>query len=213
MSVRSTGRNRRTGSLGQAFDLAAIKSIAITTILKDLGVRVRSAGTANCPFPDHLDKTPSFQARTRTNTWACYGCSRSGSTIDFIMQLYGYDFVEAAVWLQKRYFGSAVGRARTTALPVRKLVRDEAETSEIYRTDSEVYEWIFGSPDPNDTLLDPPTLRTLNDFYSGVLHAQRILEQRQITVLNHQPRQLIPISIGQLQNSAFAVAAEPGEDM
>jgi hypothetical protein len=71
---------------------------------------------------------------------------------------------------------------------------------------------LFGNVEANDTLLDPPLIRTINDLDQSVALAQRVLEERQVTVLNHQPRQLIPASIGQLAKSAFS-AAEEEEDL
>jgi hypothetical protein len=72
---------------------------------------------------------------------------------------------------------------------------------------------LFGNVEANDTLLDPPLIRTINDFDQALVRAQSILEGRQVTVLNHQPRQLIPANIGQLAKSAFSIADDEGDDL
>lgn len=33
---------------------------------------------AKCPFPDHLDNTPSFVMYPDTQSYYCFGCKRSG---------------------------------------------------------------------------------------------------------------------------------------
>ena len=50
----------------------------------------------------------------------------------------------------------------------------------------------------SDTIYDPPEIDTIESFISYLKKAQSVLENFQITVQNHQPRQLIPISLRQL---------------
>ena len=72
---------------------------------------------------------------------------------------------------------------------------------------------LFGHAPANDTHLDPPTIRTINDLEWSLLLSQKVLAERQITVLNHRPRQLIPSNIGQLAKSAFAMPEDEGEEL
>lgn len=53
----------------------------------------------------------------------------------------------------------------------------------------------------SDTVYDPPEIDTLEQLISFLTKAQDILEKFQITVQNHQPRQLIPISLRQLTST------------
>ena len=53
------------------------------------------------------------------------------------------------------------------------------------------------SPD-DDTLYDPPEIFTLCDLIEHIKKAQSVLEKFQLTVQNHQPRQLVPLSLVQL---------------
>ncbi len=53
----------------------------------------------------------------------------------------------------------------------------------------------------SDTVYDPPEIDTLEKLISFLKKAQGVLEKFQITVQNHQPRQLIPISLKQLTST------------
>jgi DNA primase len=54
---------------------------------------------ANCPFPDHADKTPSFTVDA--NWYKCFGCGRSGDVINFVQEYFGISFVESIRFLAK----------------------------------------------------------------------------------------------------------------
>ncbi|MBX3298293.1 MAG: DNA primase [Acidobacteria bacterium] len=49
--------------------------------------------TACCPF--HQEKTPSFSVNAEKGFYKCFGCSKAGSAIDFIMETEGLTFPEA----------------------------------------------------------------------------------------------------------------------
>lgn len=38
----------------------------------------------NCPFDDHIDKSPSFGYNPRENIFNCFGCHRGGKAVEFI---------------------------------------------------------------------------------------------------------------------------------
>ena len=49
-----------------------------------------------CPFPDHLDKNPSFRFNPDNGDWRCWSkCDSGGSGFDFIMKMKGVDFKAA----------------------------------------------------------------------------------------------------------------------
>lgn len=62
--------------------------------VKKAGIKLYKA---LCPF--HNEKTPSFTIYTDTNQYHCYGCGAHGNVINFIMEYYSYDFVEAVRFL------------------------------------------------------------------------------------------------------------------
>lgn len=47
--------------------------------------RARPGSLIPCCMPDHQDKSPSLMIYDKTNSWKCFGCSKWGSAIDFIM--------------------------------------------------------------------------------------------------------------------------------
>jgi hypothetical protein len=56
-------------------------------------------------------------------------------------------------------------------------------------------------PPDDDTTIDPPNIMNLDDFLKFIRRSQKVLERYQLTVLNQEPRQLIPILFEQLSRS------------
>ena len=55
-------------------------------------------GMYSCPF--HKENHGSFKIYRNTNTWHCFGaCGVGGDSIDFIMKLNNYNFIEAVKYL------------------------------------------------------------------------------------------------------------------
>jgi len=53
-----------------------------------------------CPF--HTEKTPSFYIREEQNSFRCFGCGRSGSVFDFVMETRNLSFRESVYFLANR---------------------------------------------------------------------------------------------------------------
>lgn len=51
---------------------------------------------SKCPFPDHKDDTPSFGFNTKDQRFYCFGCRKSGNTVQFLSYMSGRDPVEIA---------------------------------------------------------------------------------------------------------------------
>jgi DNA primase len=80
-------------------------------------VQLRRAGNLYrglCPF--HTEKSPSFFVRPQTNTWRCFGCDKSGTAFDWLMEREHLDFGEAL-----RVLAQEAG----VALPARRQPDDE----------------------------------------------------------------------------------------
>lgn len=54
-----------------------------------------------CPF--HDEKTPSFKVSKSKGIYKCFGCSKSGDPIQFLMEFKKLGFMEAIKWLANRY--------------------------------------------------------------------------------------------------------------
>ena len=66
-----------------------VELIGRTVPLKRVGSQFRGL----CPF--HTEKTPSFYVRPQTQTYHCFGCDKSGSAFDWLMEREHLEFGEA----------------------------------------------------------------------------------------------------------------------
>jgi hypothetical protein len=62
----------------------------------------------------------------------------------------------------------------------------------------------------NDTRTDPPLIRDIGELLKAIADAQSTLEKCQISVLDHAPRQLIPLNVIQLVGAAIEI---PGAEI
>jgi DNA primase len=74
-----------------------------------------------CPF--HAEKTPSFYVRPQTQSWHCFGCNKSGTAFDWLMEREHLDFGEAL-----RTLADLTG----VQLPERRSTEDEERTRRLY---------------------------------------------------------------------------------
>ena len=65
--------------------------------LKKKGINYQAC----CPF--HQEKTPSFVVNPARGIWHCFGCSKGGNVIGFLMEHETMTFPEAVRALGKRY--------------------------------------------------------------------------------------------------------------
>ena len=86
--------------LANAFDTIK-ETLQIAQVLAFYGVEVKRTNKALCPL--HNEKTPSFTVYPHSNTWHCFGCGAGGSVIDFVMDYFGLDVLEAAKKLDADY--------------------------------------------------------------------------------------------------------------
>ena len=57
---------------------------------------------ARCPLPGHMEKTPSFSVNAAGQFFYCFGCSRGGDVIKFIMEMENLNYIEAVRFLCAR---------------------------------------------------------------------------------------------------------------
>lgn len=55
-----------------------------------------------CPFPDHVEKTPSFSVSELKQVYHCFGCHKSGNVYSFLRDYQGMSFPEAVEYLAIR---------------------------------------------------------------------------------------------------------------
>jgi hypothetical protein len=63
-----------------------------------------------------------------------------------------------------------------------------------------------------DTTADAPMIRNAQELVTWIDKAQRALKNLQISVLDHAPRQLVPMDVKQLMQVAIALP-EDGDDV
>lgn len=68
-----------------------------------------------CPFPGHLEKTPSFKVDPEHQTCFCFGCNRGGDVIAFIQHLENLSFKDAL-----RYLGIKGGSYKPDPREIKK---------------------------------------------------------------------------------------------
>ncbi len=88
--------------------IAKANSVPIKLLFKIYGVRVDEYNKkANCPFPDHNDKTPSFLYYPETNSFYCHGCKAGTRPVDFIVHMEGLARSKAAARVMELCGGEA----------------------------------------------------------------------------------------------------------
>lgn len=60
----------------------------------------------------------------------------------------------------------------------------------------------------DDTQNDPPAIATLESLLGTIAHAQKVLQRYQISVQDHEPRQMVPVSLAQLTSRFWTTPAE-----
>jgi DNA primase len=91
--------------------------IGRTVELKRAGAQYRGL----CPF--HSEKTPSFYVRPQTQSWHCFGCNKSGTAFDWLMEREHLEFGEAL-----RQLANITG----VVLPERRDPEVEDQTRRLY---------------------------------------------------------------------------------
>lgn len=67
--------------------------------------QLKSSGSGlmgRCPFPDHVEKTPSFSVSEIKQVYHCFGCHKSGNIFSFLRDYNGMNFPEALEYLADR---------------------------------------------------------------------------------------------------------------
>lgn len=102
------------------------------TVLKGKGNRLMGL----CPFPDHLEKTPSFSVSQDRQVYYCFGCMKSGNIFTYLKEQRGLGFVEAVERLA-RQAGLSLPVSETKRFkPVRnseELLKLNEKACEFYR--------------------------------------------------------------------------------
>jgi DNA primase len=86
---------------------------------------------ARCPF--HEERTPSFYVVPDKGFYKCFGCGKSGSVFDFVMERQGMDFVEAVKFV--------AGRAGVEVREVTRSRQEEDPNRPLYEITAFARQW------------------------------------------------------------------------
>ncbi len=70
------------------------ESVRLADVLALYHLQPNRAGFLHCPFHSG-DRSPSLKVYLDQNTWHCFGCGKSGTVIDFVMEMERCSFVDA----------------------------------------------------------------------------------------------------------------------
>jgi len=103
-----------------------------------------------CPF--HNEKTPSFTVSPSKEIYKCFGCGKSGNTINFLMDHEKFSYVEAIRWLANKY---NVEIEETEVSPDKQAQRQVADSLYIVNAFAQEFftEQLFDSDEGQDIAL------------------------------------------------------------
>jgi hypothetical protein len=132
-----------------------------------------------------------------------------------LLGLVSQDFRLPAFWNVRGLEGDIAGfvRFRLEQVPVSSLTHGIIEAALLPRSVETAFirtsPWAFFGArvvtEINDTRSDPPFIADPDDLLREIGRAQETLEHRQISVLQHAPRQLIPMNVSQLSGMTIDV--------
>jgi hypothetical protein len=85
-------------------DFDKISQIPVRTIVEHYGGIFKRSGSqlvSRCPFPDHMEKTPSFFINEKKNVFSCWGCGRMSNNVGFVAAIENCDNISACKILNK----------------------------------------------------------------------------------------------------------------
>jgi DNA primase len=97
----------------------------ITEVVSDF-ITLRRRGVnmlGLCPF--HNEKTPSFTVSPAKGIFKCFGCSKGGNAVNFIMEHESLSYPDALKWLARKYNIDIVEKEETGE---QKQLKDERES-------------------------------------------------------------------------------------
>jgi DNA primase len=106
---------------------------------------------ANCPF--HEERTPSFYVVPDKGFYKCFGCGKSGSVFDFVMERQGMDFVEAVKYV--------AGRAGVEVREVQRSRPEEDPNRPLYEINAFARSWF------REQLVDEKVGATARGYLEG----------------------------------------------
>jgi len=99
--------------------------LSIETVLNQYNIKVNKNHHAKCPF--HKDSKPSLRIYPETNTYTCFGCDKTGDTIQFIQDfeaLAGQAITKHQAIMKAR---ELIGAVPTTKQKTTPMIKEEVK--------------------------------------------------------------------------------------
>ena len=118
--------------------LEDLKALDIIQIASDIGRQVNRQNLIHCTF--HDEKTPSMKLYQKQGRFKCFGCGKTGSTIDLYASAgNGMEFCEAVKEMKNRYLGLVDRQTQTNTNQPRRLARPVIAKAEPVITPAESF--------------------------------------------------------------------------
>ena len=124
--------------------ISLLRDLSCENVAERLGVKVIKHKALCFMHKDHHPSL-SFFGKNRER-WKCFVCNKGGSTIDFVTEYAGIDFVKACQWLCKEFgipvgnYSSIKGSIKTTS--IKKKQKFENVEKSFYK---DVAQWILAN--------------------------------------------------------------------
>ena len=106
------------------------EAVSMDDVLLHYGFQPSRYGRIPCPLHNGRDKNFSYKQKN----FKCFVCGKSGSVIDFVMELFGIDFRQAALRLDTDFglgiYGKKPDRTEYSKILAERRAKAEAEEKE-----------------------------------------------------------------------------------
>ncbi len=174
------------------------------------GFTPNRAGYICCPF--HSERTPSLKLFP-DGGWHCFGCGKGGSSIDFVMELFGVDFRQAVVRLDMDFSLGLTGERPIPTVPsaILEARRKERERRRELEAEMEIFTKEHYRLHRNRQLYAPSGLSTEQDFHPLFVEALKKLPEVQYR-LEELENELRRMEHGENRNSGVPARGLSGND-
>ena len=159
------------------------EQLDVTTVLEHYGITFNNRGFATCPF--HSEDTASFKIQNRLK-WHCFGCNKSGDSIDFVIEYFGITWSDAISKINDDFgLNLPINRKVTLAesLQASRRQRELEQERAVKAAKNEAYEIMLDTyaafdcairqlkPKPGDTKLDSMYIYALTqiEYYKWLI--------------------------------------------
>jgi DNA primase len=114
------------------------QSLSMRNVAEYYGFTINNRSFISCPF--HAEKSCSCKIYSGVRGFSCFGCGKSGSVIDFVMNLFQIDFRQALLRLDSD-FGLNLSNEKVDMKVVNEYKRKQEEKKKYNDKMNLIEEW------------------------------------------------------------------------